>query len=61
MLGGVVRVVRNDGFCERRFNVHASFPVSGGSLNGNVKEFYLVACLAFCRDLEFRLYYIEVL
>ena len=61
VLGGVVKGVWNDGVSEGRFLVNTNFPVSGGSMNGNVKEVYLVVCLACCRELEFRVYCIEVL
>jgi hypothetical protein len=61
VLGGVVRGVWNDGVGERRFPIYASFPVSGGSMNGNIKEVYLVVFLAFCCELEFWVYCVEVL
>jgi hypothetical protein len=61
VLGGVVSGVWNDGVGECRFPVYANFPVSGGSMNGNVKEVYLVVCLTFCYELGFRVYCVEVL
>ena len=60
MLGGVVRGVWNDSVCECGFPVHGNSPVCRGSMDGNVKEVYLVVCLAFRRELEFRVYCIEV-
>jgi hypothetical protein len=44
---------------ERRFPVYASFPISGGSMNSNIKEIYLVVCLAFCCELEFWVYCVK--
>jgi hypothetical protein len=48
ILGGVVRVVWNDGICECRFLLYGNFPGFGGCMNGDVKEVYLVVCPAFC-------------
>jgi len=60
VLGGVVRGVWNDSVLECRFPVHRYSPVCRGPMDGNVKEVYLVVCLKFRCELEFRVYHIEV-
>ena len=60
MLGGVVRGVRNDSVCEFRFPVYGNSPVCRGPMDGDVKEVYLLVCLALKCELECRVYCVEV-
>jgi hypothetical protein len=61
VFGGVVRGIWNDSIRKCRFSVHGDIPVHRGSMDGNVKEVYLVVCLAFCSELEFWVYCVEVI
>ena len=60
MLVRVVRVVKNDGICKCGFSVYGKIPIRGCSVDGDVKEIYLAVCLLFCRELQFRLYCVEL-
>ena len=60
MLGGVVRGVWNDGVRECRFPVYGNSLVCRGPMDGDVKELYLVVCLAFQCELECQVYCVEV-
>ena len=60
MLGEVVGVVWNDCVLESRFPVHRNSPVCRVPMEGDVKEVYLVVCLAFHCELECRVYCVEV-
>jgi len=60
MLDGVVRGVWSDSVCECRFTVYGNSPVCSGPMDGNVKEVYLVVCLAFQCELECQVYCAEV-
>jgi len=60
LLDGVVRDVWNDSVCECRFPVCGNSPVYNGPMYGDVKEIYLVVCLAFQCELECQVYCVEV-
>ena len=59
VLGGVVGGVWNESVSECRFSVHGKSPVCRGPMDGDVKEVYLVVCLAFHCELECRVYCVE--